>query len=138
MSQVFKDRGLVVRHRPELTQLKPGDAEGLNDQQLQEQFPSEYKSHQSDPYHHRYPRAESYHDLALKLEPLIMEIERMSNDILIIADETIIRVFYGYLMSTSCFDIPQLSFPKNELIRITYNAYMNKAERIEVKGVTDE
>ncbi|GME97210.1 unnamed protein product [Ambrosiozyma monospora] len=39
MSQVFKDRGLVVRHRPELTQLKPGDAEGLNDQQLQEQFP---------------------------------------------------------------------------------------------------
>ncbi|KAH3671152.1 hypothetical protein OGAPHI_000863 [Ogataea philodendri] len=135
LAQVFKDMGLNVKHRPEMTQMNPGDADGLTDEQLKTVFPEDYKKHLLDPYHHRYPRAECYHDLALKLEPLIMEIERMTNDVLVIADETIIRVFYGYLMASSSSDIPFLEFPQSEIIKITYNAYMNQATRFKIEGL---
>lgn len=134
-AQVFKKDGLVVRPRPEMTQLNPGDSEGLSDAQLQEKFPVAYDKHKLDPYHQRYPRSESYHDLALKLEPLILEAGRGNNDILIVADETVIRVFYGYLMASSSTDIPFLKFPQNEIIEITYNAYANRARRIDIPGV---
>lgn len=134
-AQIFKDTGLEVKHRPELTQLNPGKSESLSDDQLKKLFPEEYNRHQNDPYHHRYPRGESYHDLALKIEPLILEMEKLSNDILIICDETITRIFYGYLMAMNANDIPQMKFPKNEVIKVTYNAYGNVARRLKVEGV---
>ena len=58
-----------------------------------EKIPIEYAQYDHSPYHYRYPRAESYHDLAIKIEPLILEMERMSGDLLIIADETVLQVF---------------------------------------------
>lgn len=134
-AQIFKDTGLIVRHRPELTQLNPGSAEGLEDSELQSKFPEDYERHHLDPYHHRYPRAESYHDLALKIEPLILEMEKLNNDVLIIADETITRIFYGYLMASNAQDIPFMRFPKNEIVKISYHAYGNTAKRLLVEGV---
>lgn len=133
-AQIFKDTGLVVKHRPELTQLNPGSAEGLSDFQLQQKYPEDFERHSLDPYHHRYPRAESYHDLALKIEPLILEMEKLNNDVLIIADETITRIFYGYLMASNAQDIPYIRFPKNEIVKISYHAYGNTAKRLTVEG----
>lgn len=134
-SQIFKDAGCNVIHRPELTQLNPGAAEGLTDKELNEKFHESYLKHLADPYHHRYPRAESYHDLALKIEPLILEMEKLPYDILIIADETIIRIFYGYLMAANANDIPKIQFPQNEIIKITYHTYNNEIKKLVVEGI---
>ncbi|ODV94609.1 hypothetical protein PACTADRAFT_50481 [Pachysolen tannophilus NRRL Y-2460] len=134
-SQSFTKLGIKTRERTQLTQKNPGDVEGLTDEEIKEKYPEDYEKHQQDPYHHRYGRAESYHDLAVKIEPLILEMERMSGDILIIADETVIRVFYGYLMACSCNEIPFLEFPQNEIVQIQYNAYSNIAKRITIEGV---
>ncbi|QPG77401.1 hypothetical protein FOA43_004814 [Brettanomyces nanus] len=137
-AEVFREAGLMVKPRPDMTQLNPGAAEGLSEEELKQKYPTDYKQHQLDPYHHRYPRAESYHDLALKLEPLILEAGRVNNDVLIIADETVIRVFYGYLMASSSTDISSMRFPQNEIIEITYNAYANQAHRITIPGVLSD
>lgn len=134
-AQIFKDAGCNVIHRPELTQLNPGAAEGLSDKELNERFHESYLKHKADPYHHRYPRAESYHDLALKIEPLILEMEKLPYDILIIADETIIRIFYGYLMASNANDIPLIEFPQNEIIKITYHTYNNEIKKLIVEGI---
>lgn len=40
---------------------------------------------------------QSYHDLAVRLESVIMELEREKNDVLIIAHETVLRCLYAYL-----------------------------------------
>lgn len=135
LSTSFRDLGITVRQRTQLTQKNPGDIEGLTKEEVKKLYPDDYKQHCKDPYHHRYSRAESYHDIAVKIEPLILEMERMSGDILIIADETVIKVFYGYLMSSSCNDIPNLNFPQNEIVEIKYNAYANVANRITIPGV---
>jgi 6-phosphofructo-2-kinase / fructose-2,6-biphosphatase 4 len=137
-SELFKHARCVVRHRPELTQLNPGAAEGLTDDELNKKYHADYLKHKADPYHHRYPRAESYHDLALKIEPLILEMEKLSEDILVIADETVIRIFYGYLMAANANDIPQIEFPQNEIIKITYHTYNNEIKRLVVEGIESE
>lgn len=105
----------------------------MNTEEIAEKFPTEYEQFLKDPYHHRFSRAELYHDLAIKIEPLILEMERMSGDILIIADDTVLKVFYGYLMSCSCYDIPSLHFSTDDIIEIKFNAYSNSSKRIEIK-----
>ncbi|ODQ77138.1 hypothetical protein BABINDRAFT_163865 [Babjeviella inositovora NRRL Y-12698] len=135
--EAFRELGITTRERIQLTQLNPGDVENMTAKEIKAKYPEDYKQHKRDPYHHRYARAESYHDLAVKIEPLILEMERMSGDLLIIADESVLRVFYGYLMACSCYEIPYLKFPTSELIEIKFNAYSNTATRIPIHGVEE-
>jgi hypothetical protein len=52
------------------------------------------------------------------MEPIILELERQENDLLIIAHESVLRVLYGYLMACSAADIPKLDFPRDEIIEV--------------------
>jgi 6-phosphofructo-2-kinase / fructose-2,6-biphosphatase 4 len=56
--------------------------------------------------------------LAVRLEPIILELEREQNDLLIIAHESVLRVLYGYLMACNAHDIPRLIFPREEIIEV--------------------
>lgn len=131
----LSENGVQVTQRTQLIQLNPGVVEGLTDDEIKAKFPAEFEEHQKNTYHHRYPRGESYHDLAVRMEPLIMEIERCRGDLLIIAHESVLRVLYGYLMACTVGDIPRLKFPKNEIVEIVPNAYYNIANRIPIPGV---
>lgn len=117
-AEPFIQAGLKIKQRPQMSQLNPGDAEKLDDEQIQEMYPEEWEKHQLDPFHHRYPRGESYHDLAVRMEPIILELERDKNDLIIIAHESVLRVMYGYLMACSTQDIPTLMFPRNEIVEV--------------------
>lgn len=77
----------------------------------------------------------SYHDLAVRLEPNILELEREQSDLLIIAHESVLRVLYAYLMHCSTMDIPRLKFPRDEIIEIIPAAYQNEAKRIHIPGL---
>ncbi|KAF2397808.1 elongator complex protein 2 [Trichodelitschia bisporula] len=129
--------GYRVRQRSQLSQLNPGVCEKKSEEQIRAEYPEEVAKHQADPYHHRYPRAESYHDLAVRLEPIILELEREHNDLLIIAHESVLRVLYGYLMACNATDIPKLEFPRNEIIEIIPSSYSNVAKRIHIPGLPD-
>ncbi|CCH45628.1 6-phosphofructo-2-kinase/fructose-2,6-biphosphatase [Wickerhamomyces ciferrii] len=131
----FRQKGITVRERYQLNQLNPGEVADMTQDEIKSQFPDEYEQDLNDPYHHRYPRAESYHDLAVRMEPLLLEMERMSGDILIIAHESVLAVLYGYLMACSCYDIPSLKFPRNEIVEISYTPYENVARRIVMDDV---
>lgn len=133
-TQFFKKMGVNIRHRIQLSQKNPGIVGNMTEKEIELAFPSEYELFLKDPYHHRFSRAELYHDLAIKIEPLILEMERMSGDILIIADETVLRVFHGYLMACSCYDIPSLEFSTNEIIEVKFNAYSNYASRVPIES----
>lgn len=54
----------------------------------------------------------------MRLEPIILELEREQNDLLIIAHESVLRVLYGYLMACNSADIPFLDFPRDEIIEV--------------------
>ncbi|KAI4235150.1 MAG: hypothetical protein L6R40_006549 [Gallowayella cf. fulva] len=104
----------------------------MSETRIRAEMPEEVAKHEADPYHHRYPRAESYHDLAVRLEPIILELERQQDDLLIIAHESVLRVLYGYLMACNATDIPGLSFPRNEIIEIIPASYNNESSSIPI------
>ena len=69
-----------------------------------ERYPDEWERFLADPYAHRAPRAESYHDLSgmslnsktrelmiVRLEPIIFELERVQEDMLVIGHASVIR-----------------------------------------------
>ncbi|OTA87665.1 hypothetical protein M434DRAFT_135543 [Hypoxylon sp. CO27-5] len=134
-ADVFKELGYKVRQRSQMAQINPGVCERLSERAIRRLYPEEVEKHELDPYHHRYPRAESYHDLAVRLEPIILELEREQNDLLIIAHESVLRVLYAYLMHCSTMDIPNLKFPRNEIIEVIPGAYQNDAKRIHIPGL---
>ncbi len=80
-------------------------------------------------------KVQSYHDLDVRLEPIILELEREQNDLLIIAHESVLRVLFGYLMHCSAMDIPKLKFPRDHIIEIIPAAYQNEAKRIHIPGL---
>lgn len=126
----FMEKGITVRQRFQLQQLHPGVVADLTEEEIKKLYPKEYQESLNDRYHFRYPRAESYHDLAVRMEPLLLEMERMCGDILIIGHESTLKVLYGYLMACTCEELPSLEFPREELIEISFSPFQNKAERI--------
>lgn len=137
-AKYFGDNGFAVSERPQLSQLNPGVCEKMTEDELRAQYPDEVEKHEIDPYHHRYPRAESYHDVAVRMEPVILEVEREEHDVLIIAHESVLRVLYGYLMACDAMAIPKLSFPRNEIVEIVPASYQNEAKRIHIPGLPSE
>ncbi|PQE13909.1 hypothetical protein CJF30_00006712 [Rutstroemia sp. NJR-2017a BBW] len=137
-AEYLKEKGFRVRQRSQMSQLNPGICEKMSERGLRRLYPEEVRMHELDPYHHRYPRAESYHDLAVRMEPIILELEREQNDLLIIAHESVLRVLYGYLMACDAMNIPNLKFPRNEIIEIIPASYQNEAKRIHIDGLAPE
>ncbi|KAL1972479.1 hypothetical protein VTN31DRAFT_6893 [Thermomyces dupontii] len=137
-AKYLREKGFTVRQRSQLSQLNPGVCEKMSEEKIRQEYPDEVAKHEQDPYHHRYPRAESYHDLAVRLEPIILELEREQNDLLIIAHESVLRVLYGYLMACSTSDIPFLQFPRDEIIEIIPASYQNEAKRIHIPDLPPE
>ncbi|KAJ3956224.1 hypothetical protein N0V92_007241 [Colletotrichum tropicale] len=131
----LKNKGFKVRQRSQMSQINPGVCEKMSERAIRHIYPEEVEKHELDPYHHRYPRAESYHDLAVRLEPIILELEREQSDLLIIAHESVLRVLYAYLMHCATMDIPTLKFPRDEIIEIIPAAYQNEAKRIHIPGI---
>ncbi|KAM0251488.1 hypothetical protein ACHAQJ_008156 [Trichoderma viride] len=131
----LKEKGYKVRQRSQMSQINPGVCEKMSERVIRQIYPEEVEKHGLDPYHHRYPRAESYHDLAVRLEPIILELEREQSDLLIIAHESVLRVLFAYLMHCSTMDIPNLKFPRDEIIEIIPAAYQNEAKRIRIPGL---
>lgn len=126
----FED-DIIIRQHTTLTQMNPGEVDGLTDEEIKARFPDEIAKAQKDPYRHRYPRAESYHDLAVRLEPVIMELEREKSDVLIIAHETVLRCLYAYLFDRTEQEIPRISIPRNILIEVAPTAYGAKESRMQ-------
>ncbi|KAI7859429.1 6-phosphofructo-2-kinase-domain-containing protein [Circinella umbellata] len=57
-AQPFADAGFAVRQHSVLTQINPGEVDGMTLAEIKEQYPEELKRARADPYRHRYPRAE--------------------------------------------------------------------------------
>lgn len=61
----FADLGKIVQ-RQQAYELNPGATDGLTQEEIQAMFPQEFEIAQKEPYRHRYPRGESYHDLSVR------------------------------------------------------------------------
>ncbi|KAF9135043.1 hypothetical protein BGW39_004919 [Mortierella sp. 14UC] len=120
---------IIVRQRSVLAERNPGVCDQMTPEEIEEQYPDEILRAKADPYRHRFPRAESYYDLANRLEMVILELEREKNDVLIVAHESVLRCLYGYLNGLPESEIPSLEIPEGVLLELTPTAYTTEERR---------
>ena len=111
-----------------LDELDSGLCDGLTYAEIAEQYPEDFKARDADKYHYRYLGGESYQDVVIRLEPIIMELERSSHSILIVSHQAIIRCIYAYYMSIPQSDSPWVNIPLHTLIKLTPRAYGTQKE----------
>ena len=58
--------GYKVVERQQMYELNPGIIDGLTPEEIRQRYPEEVAISERDPYSHRYPRGESYHDLSVR------------------------------------------------------------------------
>ncbi|CAG8850282.1 12826_t:CDS:2, partial [Racocetra persica] len=80
----------------------------------------------------------SYHDLAVRLESIILELEHEKNDVLIIAHETVLKCLYAYLFDQPEDEIPRNVIPNNYLIEIIPSAYGCRETRMEIEYTVNQ
>lgn len=124
-----------------MTEINPGIVDGLSRQEMKQLYPDEYERSIKEPYSHRFPRAESYHDLSIRLEPSIFELERDRSDLLIIGEPgsisvwhragdvavlrrvypghgSVLRCLFAYLKGLAPKDIPKVLIERGDLIEV--------------------
>ncbi|KAG0231140.1 hypothetical protein BGW42_000491 [Actinomortierella wolfii] len=120
---------IIVRQRSVLAERNPGVCDQMTPEEILQKYPDECERARKDPYRHRFPRAESYYDLANRLEKIILELEREKNDVLIIAHESVLRCLYGYLFGLPEAEIPSLEIPEGVLLELVPTAYTTEETR---------
>ena len=73
-----------------------------------------------------------YRDVVIRLEPIIMELERSEN-ILIVTHQAVLRCIYAYFMKKSQEESPWMAVPLHTLIKLTPRAYGTQEERYDAK-----
>lgn len=121
--QPLADLGYKVVERQQMYELNPGVIDSLTPEEIEEKYPEEVRKMQKDPYGHRFPRGESYHDLSVRLEPVILELEREPADVLLIAHASVIRCFLAYLQGLTPQEIPNVELRRGDVVQVTPSAY---------------
>lgn len=52
-------------------------------EEIEQEYPEDYESRDEDKFNYRYRGGESYRDVVVRLEPVIMELERQNNILVI-------------------------------------------------------
>jgi broad specificity phosphatase PhoE len=106
-----------------LDELNAGVCDGLTYEDITEKFPIEIKERKNDKLHYRYPRGESYLDVIQRIEPIIFEIERSKEPVIVVAHQAIIRCLYAYFSKHDIVEIPYISIPLHTVIKLIPGTY---------------
>ena len=106
-----------------LDELFAGSCDGMTYEEIEEQFPEEWERRAADKLAYRYPRGESYLDVIARLEPIIIEMERHQEPLLIVAHQGILRIIYAFYMGLSRAEAPYVTIKLNCVTELTPAVY---------------
>uniref|UniRef100_A0A4W4ETE2 6-phosphofructo-2-kinase domain-containing protein n=1 Tax=Electrophorus electricus TaxID=8005 RepID=A0A4W4ETE2_ELEEL len=105
-----------------LNEIDAGVCEEMTYEEVRERFPEEFALRDQDKYYYRYPSGESYQDLVQRVEPVIMELERQEN-VLVICHQAVMRCLLAYFLDKSADEMPYLKCPLHTILKLTPVAY---------------
>jgi 6-phosphofructo-2-kinase len=112
-SQFFNEDEYDLKQMRMLDELNAGSMEGMTYMEIRDKFHQEYELRKRDKLHYRYPGpgGEGYLDIINRLSKVILEIERMTDHVLIIGHRSISRVLLAYFLGLKQEDISDLDVP---------------------------
>ncbi|KAJ8047562.1 6-phosphofructo-2-kinase/fructose-2,6-bisphosphatase 1 [Holothuria leucospilota] len=105
-----------------LDELDAGVCDSMTYEEIQEKYPDEFALRDQDKFHYRYPMGESYEDLVARLEPVIMELERQRN-VLVICHQGVMRCLLAYFTDKKSEELPYLKCPLHTVMKLRPIAY---------------
>ncbi|ELK23546.1 6-phosphofructo-2-kinase/fructose-2,6-biphosphatase 3 [Myotis davidii] len=108
-----------------LNEIDAGVCEEMTYEEIKDTYPEEYALREQDKYYYRYPTGESYQDLVQRLEPVIMELERQEN-VLVICHQAVLRCLLAYFLDKSAEEMPYLRCPLHTVLKLTPVAYAQR------------
>lgn len=110
-----------------LDELDAGVCDSMTYEEIEQYYPEDYASRDDDKFNYRYRGGESYRDVVVRLEPIIMELERQEN-ILIIGHQAILRALYAYFHSLNQEELPYIKIPLHTLLELVSLLPTNKVD----------
>uniref|UniRef100_A0A7N6FJ47 6-phosphofructo-2-kinase/fructose-2,6-bisphosphatase 2 n=1 Tax=Anabas testudineus TaxID=64144 RepID=A0A7N6FJ47_ANATE len=130
--QTAEELGVPYEQWKILNEIDAGVCEEMTYKMIEEKYPEEFAMRDQDKYHYRYPGGESYQDLVQRLEPVIMELERQGN-VLVICHQAVMRCLLAYFLDKSADDLPYLKCPLHTVLKLTPVAYGCKVDMFNLK-----
>jgi len=112
-----------------LNEIDAGICEEMSYEEIQSKFPEDFKARDQNKYSYRYQRGESYEDVVVRLEPVMMELERQGN-VLVVSHQAVLRCVLAYFLDKPANELPYLKVPLHTVIKLTPVAYGCKIEYI--------
>ena len=115
-----------------LDEIDAGVCDGMTYEAIAAKWPEEYAQRARAKFTYRYPRGESYADIVLRLEPLMVELVRQRTPVLIISHQATLRVLYAYLTDMNPSQCPEVLVPLHTVLQLTPKAYSAEEVRHEL------
>mmetsp|Transcript_100993 Transcript_100993/g.289970 ORF Transcript_100993/g.289970 Transcript_100993/m.289970 type:complete len:572 (+) Transcript_100993:166-1881(+) len=127
-SVIQRDNGepwiqMKARHWSNLDEIYAGACDGLTYAEIKERYAKEAAARKKNKLAYRYPRGESYLDVIQRLEPIIQEIERHRESLLIVGHQGILRMIYAFYKGIDREQAPHQTLELNHVIELNPHAY---------------
>ena len=99
-----------------LDEIYAGVCDGMTYKQIEQEYTAEFKARSLDKLSYRYPRGESYLDVIQRLDPIVQEMQRCKQPLLVVGHQGILRILYAYFIGIDRDKAPKLSIPLNTVI----------------------
>lgn len=106
-----------------LKEIQVGICDSMTYEEIEDKYPDEFVLRKRDKLHYRYPQGESYMDLVQRLEPVIMELERIAAPVLVVCHRAVARCLYSYFLDEPPEVIPHLDIPLHTVMKLQPKAY---------------
>ncbi|ODV84537.1 hypothetical protein CANARDRAFT_23940 [[Candida] arabinofermentans NRRL YB-2248] len=112
-AQFFDESEYDIKELRMLDELGCGKFDSMTYQEIQSKYPDEFKARLENKMSYRYPGVggESYLDVINRLKPVITEVERTTNHMLLITHRVVSRVLLAYFMNLSKDTASDLDIP---------------------------
>ncbi|KAI7897245.1 6-phosphofructo-2-kinase-domain-containing protein [Mucor mucedo] len=138
-AEYFDPDDYDIKHIRFLNEINSGICEGMTYQEIQQKHPAEYKSRQANKLFYRYPGmgGESYIDVIHRLQPMIVELERMTQSCLIITHRVVMRILLGYLLDWTREEMPHMMVPIHTVYELRPKPYGTELKKWQYMEDTD-
>lgn len=103
-----------------LNEIYAGSCEGMTYKQVEQQMPEEFEARSKDKLRYRYPGGgESYMDLIHRIKPVVIELERQRDTVMIVGHQAVLRTLIGYFINSPKHTLPHLDVPLHTVFKLT-------------------
>lgn len=123
--QYFNEDEYDIKQMKMLDELNAGKMEGMTYEEIREQYPEEYAHRKREKLQYRYPGpgGEGYLDIINRLRAVIIEVERMTDHVLLVSHRSVARVLLAYFRGLNRDEVADLDVPLGVLYMLEPKPY---------------